>query len=401
MEGPDHDPPNDLDPQLAPRSLAPSPAAERYVHDTSTGNVIVRAVMRDAERAGLERRPLADTETLVATCDHKAFPVPGFEQVKRDPRTYVPAEDLFEPNVLREIPLVDLEAVWEPDGQCAARTIARMEITPGELEIARMLHDAFDAAGDHRHGFDVMLDQDEIAPQWLAMGRAAHSTIDQEVEARTRAILAMTGRDGTIDPEAVERRYLPRPRTAAEVAFRDFGKIPRLATMTAVVTEKLDGTNAQIYVHPDGTVRAASRNRWITPEADNYGFAAWVAEHAEVLRRLGPGRHYGEWYGTVPGREPGTRKAIGRGYDLTETRLALFSARWREKGLPEGLPANVHPVREVYRGGWFGVAEAITNLYATGSITVPGWRKPEGAVVELGGQRWKVTDLAPGKKNRE
>ncbi len=119
MEGPDHDPPNDLDPQLAPRSLAPSPAAERYVHDTSTGNVIVRAVMRDA----------------------------------------------------------------------------------------------------------VMLDQDEIAPQWLAMGRAAHSTIDQEVEARTRAILAMTGRDGAIDPEAVERRYLPRPRTAADVAFRDFGKL--------------------------------------------------------------------------------------------------------------------------------------------------------------------------------
>ena len=54
------------------------------------------------------------------------------------------------------------------------------------------------------------------------------------------------------------------------------------------VTEKIDGTNALVSIDEAGVVRAGSRSRWITPEADNFGFAAWVAKHADELRaRLG------------------------------------------------------------------------------------------------------------------
>jgi hypothetical protein len=68
---------------------------------------------------------------------------------------------------------------------------------------------------------------------------------------------------------------------------------------------KLHGTNAAVVVTRDGDVYAQSRNRIITPENDNCGFAAWVesqrAEWAAPIRR---GRvFFGEWVG--PGIQNG------------------------------------------------------------------------------------------------
>lgn len=102
--------------------------------------------------------------------------------------------------------------------------------------------------------------------------------------------------------------------------FRKFPKISRL-TSPVVVSEKVDGTNGLIYVDYEGGVFAGSRNRWLT-EADgsvaddNYGFGAWVRMHARDLRgTLGPGYHYGEWFG----------KGIARNYGLDHRRFYLFA----------------------------------------------------------------------------
>ena len=54
--------------------------------------------------------------------------------------------------------------------------------------------------------------------------------------------------------------------------FIPFPKIARLSRL-AIVTEKIDGTNAQVTITEDGDIFAGSRSRWITPEDDNYGFA--------------------------------------------------------------------------------------------------------------------------------
>lgn len=177
--------------------------------------------------------------------------------------------------------------------------------------------------------------------------------------------------------------------------FQKFDKIPRLRTCTLVVTEKLDGTNGQVYVpeDPRDKVLVASRNRWIIPGkiTDNYSFAEWVEANAEALRRLGPGRHYGEWWGA----------GIARGYGLTERRWSLFdSSRWTGK-LPEGLPSNVHVVpvlgvRQLWNAE-LGTAriidEAILQLQLKGSVAAPGYRNPEGIVVRAGyhGQLYKFT----------
>ena len=66
--------------------------------------------------------------------------------------------------------------------------------------------------------------------------------------------------------------------------FEPFPKIARLSR-PCVITEKIDGTNAQIYIlltgeeilvnpppslHPDVRMYAASKTRYITPENDNF-----------------------------------------------------------------------------------------------------------------------------------
>lgn len=84
-----------------------------------------------------------------------------------------------------------------------------------------------------------------------------------------------------------------------------------LPTLTFSGTVKVHGTNASVVVMPDGTQYYQSRKRIITPEDDNYGFAAWASEREYIFHdcamlawdRLGAGfEHqpiiiYGEWAG--------------------------------------------------------------------------------------------------------
>ena len=99
-----------------------------------------------------------------------------------------------------------------------------------------------------------------------------------------------------------------------QIEFVKFSKIPRY-NREVIVTEKIDGTNGQIYITEDNEIYAGSRNRWLTVDSDNHGFAKWVQEHREELLTLGPGRHFGEWWGS----------GIQRKYGLTEKRFSLFN----------------------------------------------------------------------------
>lgn len=169
--------------------------------------------------------------------------------------------------------------------------------------------------------------------------------------------------------------------------FEEFPKIPRL-NRDVVITEKIDGTNAQIFISDDGEMKFASRSRWITPQDDNYGFARWAAEHADELRELGPGRHFGEWWGS----------GIQRNYSQPIKRFSLFNAaRWRDS-----RPACCDVVPVIYEGVWtIGCApNAITTLRKEGSLAAPGFMNPEGVVIwhTAARQMFKVTlekDEAP------
>ena len=155
------------------------------------------------------------------------------------------------------------------------------------------------------------------------------------------------------------------------VPFEGFESIARLSR-ECVVTEKIDGTNAQIYVGDDGLVLAGSRNRWLGLEKteDAFGFARWVKEHEDELRTgLGPGRHYGEWWGA----------GIQRRYGLSEKRFSLFNVgRWEEN-----RPACCHVVPTLYTGRFESsrVDGCLDYLAKTGSVAAPGFMNPEGVVI--------------------
>ena len=161
--------------------------------------------------------------------------------------------------------------------------------------------------------------------------------------------------------------------------FVRWPKIPRLENEVFHISEKIDGTNACIVITDDGDIGAQSRTRLITPEDDNYGFARWVNNNAEQLMDdLGPGHHFGEWWG----------QGIQRGYDLTEKRFSLFNPTkqsvlcWNIPILEQSDRQDLHNV----------IKEACLDLLTIGSRAAPGYMKPEGLVIygEQSKAYWKV-----------
>lgn len=177
--------------------------------------------------------------------------------------------------------------------------------------------------------------------------------------------------------------------------FEAFEKIPRLLNMPMIISEKLDGTNASVVIDHranlpeedwkynltgeqwiDGSdlfVLAGSRTRYITPGSDNFGFAIWVQENWKDLITLGPGKHFGEWWG----------RGIQRCYNLKEKRFSLFNTgRWSN---PETRPKCVSAVPVLYYGQFSQakIEELKADLLINGSRAAPGFQNPEGVVIYL------------------
>lgn len=155
---------------------------------------------------------------------------------------------------------------------------------------------------------------------------------------------------------------------------QEFEAFPKMARLSReiIITEKIDGTNAQICITEDNEFLVGSRTRWITPENDNFGFAKWAYDHRdELIEGLGIGKHFGEWWG----------QGIQRGYSLTEKRFSLFNvSRWSDDSI---RPACCSVVPTLYRGEFneARINGVISILAADGSIAAPGFMKPEGIIV--------------------
>lgn len=167
--------------------------------------------------------------------------------------------------------------------------------------------------------------------------------------------------------------------------FQPWPKIPRWSK-DIVITEKIDGTNASIFIPeipsdvPEGVpFLVGSRTRWITPQDDNYGFANWCYANKEELLKLGPGYHFGEWWGA----------RIQRKYGLKEKHFSLFNVgRWTA----ETVPSCVSVVPTLYKGpieladGTSQIENVMESLWLSGSIAAAqiedvSFDKPEGIVI--------------------
>jgi hypothetical protein len=209
--------------------------------------------------------------------------------------------------------------------------------------------------------------------------------------------------------------------------FRAFPKVPRWKR-DIVILEKLDGSNASVWlklipedqaheyeaygalvrdnratsvIDKNGAwiIRAGSRNGFVWPGNDNYGFAAWVWAHAVKLTQLREGIHYGEWWG----------HKIQRGYGQTERHFSLFNtSRWGADG-SETPPDCCLVVPQLYSGpqemagGQDAVEFHLRRLAFAGSQAAPGFKNPEGVVIYHTASRtlFKKTIGDDGNKGQE
>jgi hypothetical protein len=186
--------------------------------------------------------------------------------------------------------------------------------------------------------------------------------------------------------------------------FRPWPSIARM-NRDAIVTEKIDGTNAAIEIsydiHPGRDVEegeryeggvfvvnpidkqfvwvgAQSRKRLISPESDNFGFARWVMDNAESLAGdLGSGKHFGEWWGS----------GIQRGYGIEKgvKYFSLFNAKkWTEPyeaGRFKTENLRVVPILDIFTFDTDRINGIVRALAESGSVASPGFKPPEGVVV--------------------
>lgn len=212
-----------------------------------------------------------------------------------------------------------------------------------------------------------------------------------------------------------------------ETDFREFPKMARYSR-ECLITEKIDGTNAQINIVPLATagclgleqatvvedamrpdavaIFVGSRTRWITPgkNTDNYGFAQWVYDNREELRKLGPGRHFGEWWG----------KSIQRGYEMSDRVFSLFNvSRWEEMPTYADEFGIFDKTTKVHVRCCSVVPTIVTGEFQTdlvdyamgqlrdgGSLAALGYNNPEGIVIyhcaaNIGFKKTLLHDEAP------
>ena len=170
-----------------------------------------------------------------------------------------------------------------------------------------------------------------------------------------------------------------------ELIFEPFEKLGRM-NRGCTITEKIDGTNAQICFSADGEMLVGSRKREIWPEGtegkpkgcDNAGFAGWVYANRDALFAfLGQGRHFGEWCGGK----------IQRGYGMEAKSFLLFNVNRFGEGrqeIPEDLKAiGLGCIPVLYNGPFTSdvVDQVMADLATEGSRFVEGFMNPEGVVV--------------------
>lgn len=183
--------------------------------------------------------------------------------------------------------------------------------------------------------------------------------------------------------------------TPSAVKFTPWPKIPRYrGSGGLVVTEKIDGTNAQIAIRAENDydrpfeanydtpiavdgkacyIRAGSRNRWLPnheSKFDNYWFGKWVGEHATELATLGEGEHFGEWWG----------QGIGRNYGMVERAFSLFNvSRWNPKNPNRPVCCAVVPIL-AENAMWEEIPGILEQLKKNGSSAYP-YMNPEGIII--------------------
>ena len=168
--------------------------------------------------------------------------------------------------------------------------------------------------------------------------------------------------------------------------FQEFPKIARLSR-ECVITEKIDGTNAQVFIAPlaeltyagltalavreqDGDpfgMMAGSRTRYITPTEDNHGFAKWVQVNAETLWALGRAGTTANGGAQACSAATACRKArsvsaCSMSPDGTPSEPSLTSASAPIRAFRRSIPNKLRPVAALCRSSTAASSEQRKSL---------------------------------------
>lgn len=185
------------------------------------------------------------------------------------------------------------------------------------------------------------------------------------------------------------------------MSYPSFPSIERLENLYCHITEKVDGTNGLIKI--SRYVCFGSRNRYITPEDDNNGFAKFFSKYQKELFSVfntidkeyppngidAPLNIYGEWFG----------KGIQRGYGLAEKHFMPFSEFLATKLIDAGVPNIKMPV--TLYSGKFSIATldgCMNKLKDEGSQVIPGYNRPEGVVIYFPTYNFRLKETFEGPK---
>lgn len=197
------------------------------------------------------------------------------------------------------------------------------------------------------------------------------------------------------------------------IEFEAWPKTPRLSAGGVTITEKIDGTNAAVIIMPENTkwdefhaeprlsnavsrmwvpdkdqvylIGAQSRKRLIFPGEDNAGFAAWVQWNAgELLDLLGPGRHFGEWWGQGIQRRYGMDRKV---FSLFNThkwhKIAAERDDWWERA--RNINMDTVPLMHVGKFSDYFIQSALDDLRNNGSYAAASWgfagQRAEGIIL--------------------
>lgn len=211
------------------------------------------------------------------------------------------------------------------------------------------------------------------------------------------------------------------------ITFEAWPKTPRLSADRTSITEKIDGTNAAVIIlpvnpHPElgldidprdlggfnlvhdkndpdakaYVIGAQSRKRMMEPAvlggSDNAGFASWVLDNSvELVDLLGPGRHFGEWWGQGIQRAYGMdRKVFSLFNYFRFSKIAQERHDWRNRA--RGINMTTVPLISVGKFSDTNIKDALDLLRVNGSFASAEWGfpfdRPEGVIIrhaDLGG----------------
>ena len=214
--------------------------------------------------------------------------------------------------------------------------------------------------------------------------------------------------------------------------YASFPSIERLENIYCVISEKVDGTNGLIEVAKVGKigvdietnsafpsftyntetqVRFGSRNRYITFNNDNAGFANFFRHYETKLKDIAkdiivaanseasqtnekptegyPFRIYGEWFG----------RGIQRDYGLKDKFFMPFSYFYAEKLIEYQVPNIITP--NVMYTGKFSmevVNTCMQQLKLNGSGLVKDYKQPEGIVIFFPKYNFRLKETFDGAK---